>query len=198
MFTGLVADLGVVEGLQPNGAGATIAVRTALAPELAHGDSVAINGVCLTAVEIGAHHFSADVIAETLERSSLGALAVGSKVNVELPLRAADRLGGHFVLGHVDGTGEVVGLHADGRLTVAVPPRLLRYIVEKGSVALDGVSLTVADVDDETLTVALIPETLGHTTLGGAVAGKPINIEVDVLAKHVEKLVATRPLGVKQ
>ncbi len=185
MFTGLVADVGEVVALEPR-----LRVRTRLAGELAHGDSIAVNGVCLTAVALGEDSFEADVVAETYERSSLGALGAGSRVNLELPLRAADRLGGHFVLGHVDGTGEVVDAGVDGRLKVGLEPSLLRYVVEKGSVALDGVSLTVAAVDDGSLTVALIPETRAATTLGAASPGDRINVEVDVLAKHVEKLVA--------
>lgn len=190
MFTGLIADVGEVVALERDAGAARLSVRTALAGELERGDSVAVNGVCLTAVELPPGGFAADVVAETLSRSSLGSLEVGSRVNVELPLRAADRLGGHFVLGHVDGTGEVVEANGDGRLVVGTDAALLRYVVEKGSIALDGVSLTVAGVDDATLSVALIPETRERTTLGALRPGQRINIEVDVLAKHVEKLVA--------
>ncbi|HEU0316341.1 MAG TPA: riboflavin synthase, partial [Solirubrobacteraceae bacterium] len=154
------------------------------------GDSVAVNGVCLTAVDPDAGSFQADVVAETLRRSSLGRLAAGEHVNLELPLRAADRMGGHVVLGHVDGLGEVTRADPSGEIAVAVDPALLRYVVEKGSIALDGVSLTVAAVDDRSLTVALIPETRRRTTLGAARPGTRVNVEVDVLAKHLEKLVA--------
>jgi riboflavin synthase len=168
-------------------------IATALAAELAPGDSVAVNGVCLTATAIAPDTFSADVIAETLQRSSLGELGDGAHVNLELPVRAADRLGGHVVQGHVDGVGAVEDVRRDEagtRVTVALDPSLLRYVVEKGSIALDGVSLTVAAVDERTLTVALIPETLARTTFGTAAVGTRVNVEVDVLAKHVEKLLA--------
>jgi riboflavin synthase len=195
MFTGLVADLGTVARLDVRADGASLLIETALAGELSAGDSVAVNGVCLTAIAPDAGSFGADVIAETLRRSSLGALDVGARVNLELPLRAADRLGGHVVLGHVDGLGEVTRADASGELTVALDPGLLRYVVSKGSIALDGVSLTVAAVDEGSLTVALIPETRRRTTLGDVHPGSPINVEVDVLAKHLEKLVgvAARP-----
>jgi riboflavin synthase len=157
------------------------------------GDSIAVSGVCLTATAVAADAFSADVIAETLQRSSLGALGDGARVNLELPVRAADRLGGHVVQGHVDGVGVVEEVRRDEagtRVTLAPDPALLRYVVEKGSIALDGVSLTVAAVDERTLTVALIPETLARTTFGAAEVGTRVNVEVDVLAKHVEKLLA--------
>jgi riboflavin synthase len=200
MFTGLVADLGTVAQAQEQEqaqaeapeAGARLRIQTRLGAELGPGDSVAVNGVCLTALDPGPDGFTADVVAETLRRSSLGALAAGDRVNLELPLRAADRLGGHVVLGHVDGLGVVTRAdEATGELAVELEdPALLRYVVEKGSIALDGVSLTVAAVDDESLTVALIPETRRRTTLGHARPGTNVNVEVDVLAKHLEKLVA--------
>lgn len=193
MFTGLVSDLGTVGALERTGNGARVRITTALAAELEAGDSVAVNGVCLTATEIDAASFAADVISETLSRSTLGELEQGARVNLELPVRAADRLGGHVVQGHVDAVGVVEELargDSGTRVTVALDPPLLRYVVEKGSIALDGVSLTVAAVDERTLTVALIPETLSRTTLGGVAAGSRINVEVDVLAKHVEKLLA--------
>jgi riboflavin synthase len=196
MFTGLVADLGTVVARDATGDAARIAIATALAPELARGDSIAVNGVCLTATEIGADSFSADVVSETLRRSALDGLDAGARVNLELPVRASDRLGGHVVQGHVDGVGVVQELlreDSGARLTVALPPALLRYVVEKGSIALDGVSLTVAAVDERSLTVALIPETLARTTLGAVAVGSRINVEVDVLAKHVEKLLAGVP-----
>jgi riboflavin synthase len=171
-------------------------IATALAVELAPGDSIAVNGVCLTATDLAPDGFSADVIVETLQRSSLGELGEGARVNLELPVRAADRLGGHVVQGHVDGVGVVEELRRDEagtRVTLALDPALLRYVVEKGSIALDGVSLTVAAVDERTLTVALIPETLARTTFGAAEVGSRVNVEVDVLAKHVEKLLAGAP-----
>jgi riboflavin synthase len=150
-----------------------------------------VNGVCLTAVDARPGGFRADVMAETLRRSSLGPLEGGSPVNLELPLRAQDRLGGHFVQGHVDGTGTVEDVNVEGFsnvVRIACGPEILRYIVEKGSITVDGVSLTVATVDDEGFTVSLIPETLERTTLGGAAPGRVVNLEVDVLAKYVEKL----------
>jgi riboflavin synthase len=190
MFTGLVADKGTVEAIERNGAGARLRVRTRLAPELASGESIAVNGVCLTAREPDARSFAADLVAETLERSSLGPLAAGDEVNLELPLRAGDRLGGHVVQGHVDGTGTVARIEEDGFgrvVRVEAPAELLRYVVEKGSIAVDGVSLTVAEVDDTGFGVSLIPETLERTTLGSAEPGRTVNLEVDVLAKYVEK-----------
>ncbi len=190
MFTGLVADLGAVTALAQRSDGARLRVETQLGCELAAGDSVAVNGVCLTALDPGLTHFEADVVAETLRRSSLGGLAPGDRVNLELPLRAADRLGGHVVLGHVDGLGEVIRAEESGEIAIALASALLRYVVEKGSIALDGVSLTVAAVDERSLTVALIPETRRRTTLGSARPGTLVNVEVDVLAKHLEKLVA--------
>jgi riboflavin synthase len=190
MFTGLVAAIGSVTTLDRDSAGARIEFDSALATELEVGDSVAVNGVCLSATAVRGSSFSADIVAETLARTTLGELAVGSSVNLELPLRASDRLGGHVVLGHVDGVGEVRALRDDGGLEVAIGPELARYVVEKGSIALDGVSLTVAAIEDRLLTVALIPQTLRTTTLGALAPGGRVNVEVDVLAKHVEKLVA--------
>jgi riboflavin synthase len=191
MFTGLVQDLGSVRAVENEPAGSRLEVETSLAGELSEGDSVAVNGVCLTAVSVADGAFRADVMAETLRRSSLGPLSAGDPVNLELPLRPEDRLGGHFVQGHVDGTGTVEDVTVEGFANVvriACGPEILRYVVEKGSIAVDGVSLTVADLDDEGFTVSLIPETLERTTLGGAAPGRVVNLEVDVLAKYVEKL----------
>jgi riboflavin synthase len=170
-------------------------VRTALAGDLSEGDSVAVNGVCLTATRIADGQFVADVMHETLRRSSLAEVGEGAGVNLELPLRASDRLGGHVVQGHVDGLGNVRDVRDDGFarvVEIAAPGELLRYVVEKGSIAVDGVSLTVVDVSDEAFSVSLIPETLERTNLGNASPGTPVNLEVDVLAKYVEKLVAAR------
>ena len=193
IFTGLVADLGSVLAVEHSGDGVRLAIEAdALLPELNEGDSIAVNGVCLTAVEVAERHFTADVMNETLARSSLRDVAIGTPVNLELPLRATDRLGGHVVQGHVDGLGSVRELADDGfsrRLRVAAPAEVLRYVVEKGSIAVDGVSLTVAAIDDDSFTVSLIPETLQRTNLGSARPGTPVNLEVDVLAKYVEKLV---------
>jgi riboflavin synthase len=192
MFTGLVETTARVRRVDPDGDGVRLEVETPLAAELAQGDSIAVNGVCLTAIDPAADRFRADVMAETLRRSSLGPLGEGDYVNVELPLRAGDRLGGHMVQGHVDGTGTVADVTDEGfaRLVrIEAPPELLRYVVEKGSIAVDGVSLTVAAVDQTSFTVSLIPETLERTTLGLAAPGRVVNLEVDVLAKYVEKLV---------
>jgi riboflavin synthase len=169
-----------------------LAVATALAGELSDGDSIAVNGVCLTATAIDGEGFSTDVMNETLARSSLGGVDVGAQVNLELPLRAADRLGGHVVQGHVDGTGTIVASTEDGfarRVRIEAPDEVLRYIVEKGSIAVDGVSLTIAGIDDRSFTVSLIPETLQRTNLGSANGGTKVNLEVDVLAKYVERLI---------
>jgi len=192
MFTGLVETTATVRRVDQNGDGAHLELETAIASELRQGDSVAINGVCLTAVAIEDGAFRADVMAETLRRSSLGPLSQGDRVNVELPLRAGDRMGGHVVQGHVDGTGTVESVTEEGFarvVRIAAPPDILRYVVEKASIAVDGVSLTVAAVDENSFTVSLIPETLERTTLGDATRGRVVNLEVDVLAKYVEKLV---------
>ena len=186
-----MADLGTVAAVDAADDGVRLRVTTALAGDLRDGDSIAVNGVCLTAVEIRDGAFRADVMNETLRRSSLGPLEPGADVNLELPLRAEDRLGGHFVQGHVDATGTDESVTVEGFSSVvriAADPELLRYVVQKGSIAVDGVSLTVADLDEEGFSVSLIPETLERTTLGSAVPGRVVNLEVDVLAKYVEKL----------
>jgi riboflavin synthase len=193
VFTGLVQNLGTVTAVEAGEAGVRLTVATPL--ELAEGDSIAVNGVCLTAAALGDGSFTADVMHETLRRSSLAGLAAGDRVNLELPLRAADRLGGHFVQGHVDGLGTVEQVREDGfarLVTIAVPVELLRYVVEKGSIAVDGVSLTVAALGDDSIEVSLIPETLERTVLGNAVPGQRVNLEVDVLAKYIERLVPVR------
>jgi riboflavin synthase len=193
VFTGLVADLGTVAEVDASQAGARLTVRTAL--ELSEGDSVAVNGVCLTATSLPDGAFTADVMQETLRRSSLGALEEGSKVNLELPLRADDRLGGHFVQGHVDGLGTIWAVREEGFshvVTIGAPPEILRYVIEKGSIAVDGVSLKVSGLGDDWLQVSLIPETLERTTLGEATTGATVNLEVDVLAKYIERLVPVR------
>jgi riboflavin synthase len=191
VFTGLVQGQGEIAAVEPTADGARLAVRTPLTAELSPGDSVAVNGVCLTATRIEDGAFHADVMHETLRRSSLGDVAPGGTVNLELPLRATDRLGGHVVQGHVDGVGVVRSLEDDGfsrRVAIDAPPDVLRYVVEKGSIAVDGVSLTVAALDDDGFAVALIPETLERTGLGAAGPGTRVNLEVDVLAKYVERL----------
>jgi riboflavin synthase len=195
VFTGLVAELGSVAAVERTADGARVTVDARLASELAQGDSVAVNGVCLTATRIENGGFSADVMEETLRRSSLENLSGGSKVNLELPMRPADRLGGHIVQGHVDGVGEVASVAREGMsrvVRVACDPSLLKYVVEKGSIAVDGISLTVSALHDDGFEVSLIPETLERTTLGAAEAGTRVNVEVDVLAKHVERLLEAR------
>jgi riboflavin synthase len=192
VFTGLVQDLGTVTAVDATGDGVRLAVRTPLAAELSLGDSVAVNGVCLTATHVADGHFSADVMQETLRRSSLAGAGEGRTVNLELPLRAGDRMGGHVVQGHVDGVGSVRELREEGFarvVTIAAPPELLRYVVDKGSIAVDGISLTVVEAGDAWFSVSLIPETLERTNLGSAAPGQIVNLEVDVLAKYVEKLV---------
>jgi len=193
VFTGLVQDLGTVTAVDASQAGVRLAVSTSL--ELAEGDSVSVNGVCLTATQVGDGGFRADVMQETLRRSSLARLAEGSEVNLELPMRAADRLGGHFVQGHVDGIGEVRDVRDEGFsrvVTIGVPGELMRYVVEKGSIAVDGVSLTISALGDDWLQVSLIPETLERTILGAVTTGQTVNLEVDVLAKYVERLAVPR------
>ena len=189
MFTGLVQAVGEVVGIDRDEQGAVIEIASPIADELAPGDSIAVSGACLTAREVDGGRFRADVVAETLRRTTLGELADGSRVNLEQALRLSDRLGGHVVLGHVDGVGEVRASHGSGEIEVAIDEQLSRYVVEKGSIALDGVSLTVAGVDNATVTVALIPQTRESTTLGEAGVGTRLNVEVDMLAKHLERLV---------
>jgi riboflavin synthase len=187
VFTGLVAGTGTVRSLHDG----RLEVETPLAAELAAGDSIAVNGVCLTALDPTPDGFAADVMPETLRRTSLGPLDGGDEVNLELPLRATDRLGGHVVQGHADGTGTVEEVREEGFsrvVRIAAPAELLRYIVEKGSIAVDGVSLTVSAVDAVAFEVSLIPETLERTTFGSAAPGRTVNLEVDVLAKYLEKL----------
>jgi riboflavin synthase len=192
VFTGIVQELGNVVEVAPRDGGTRIRVSASLTAGLREGDSVSVNGVCLTAVDPGADRFEADLSSETVARSSLASLEAGDSVNLELPLRPSDRLGGHIVQGHVDGVGTVASVKDDGasrEVRFDTPPELLRYVVEKGSIAVDGVSLTVTDVDERGFSVSLIPETLTRTTLGQAREGRLVNLEVDVIAKHVEKLV---------
>ena len=191
MFTGLIAEVGSVEAIDRNEAGARLRIAADVGGELAPGDSVAVSGACLTAVEPGPGGFAADVMNQTLELTALGALAPGSPVNLEPAVRASDRLGGHIVQGHVDGTGSVAGVADDGfarRVRVELPEGLERYVVERGSIALNGVSLTVAGIEGRIVEVSLIPETLQRTTFGTIAAGDPVNVEVDVIARHAERL----------
>ena len=192
MFTGLVQDLGRIVRADRSGDGARMTIETALASDLHEGESVAVNGVCLTATDVADGSFAADVMNETLARTSLAAAGPGTGVNLELPLRPTDRLGGHVVQGHVDGLGTIAAVSDDGfarRVEVEVNAELLRYVVLKGSIAVDGVSLTVAELGESSFTVSLIPESLARTNLGAAQPGTKVNVEVDVLAKYVERLI---------
>jgi riboflavin synthase len=193
VFSGLVADLGTVEAVGVGPDGARLRVATELAAGIAAGDSIAVNGVCLTAVEAGGGGFEAEAMSQTLALTSLGTLETGDRVNLELALRPSDRLGGHIVQGHVDGTAELLSVTGEGfsrRLHLRLDRGLSRYMVERGSVALDGVSLTVAALGEDWFEVALIPETLERTNLGTADPGRAINLECDLLAKHVERLLS--------
>jgi riboflavin synthase len=201
MFTGIVEELGHVVALEPGAASARLTVAGPLVTsDAVHGASIAVNGVCLTVVEHGDGEFTVDVMAETLDRSSLGSLAVGDRVNLERAMSATSRFGGHIVQGHVDGTAEIVSRTPGDRWEVvclSLPSSLSRYVVEKGSITVDGVSLTVSALDDSnedaaTFSVSLIPTTLALTTLGHKEVGDTVNLEVDVLAKYVERLLTTK------
>ncbi|AQA15149.1 riboflavin synthase [Streptomyces malaysiensis] len=196
MFTGIVEELGEIVAIEHLGDASRFQVRGPVVTEGAkHGDSIAVNGVCLTVVDITEDaegtRFSADVMAETLNRSSLSALDIGSRVNLERPMALGGRLGGHIVQGHVDGTGTIVDRKLSEHweiVKISLPAELSRYVVEKGSITVDGISLTVVDAGPDYFTVSLIPTTLALTTLGVKQAGDPVNLEVDVLAKYVERL----------
>ncbi len=192
MFTGLVAEVGEVVSADPTRQGARLRFRAPeVAPLLVIGDSVSVSGTCLTATEASAEGFAAEAVAETLRRTNLGGLTAGCEVNLEPALRVGDRLGGHIVQGHVDGLARVLSAREEGESTVlrvGTRPDLLRYVVEKGSVALDGVSLTVASRAKESFEVALIPHTMVHTTLGPDRVDQDLNLEVDALARYVEAL----------
>ncbi|MFI9581574.1 riboflavin synthase [Streptomyces sp. NPDC052236] len=196
MFTGIVEELGEVTAVENLGDASRFRLRGALVTEGAkHGDSIAVNGVCLTVVDFGDGEFTADVMAETLNRSSLGALSAGSRVNLERPMAVGDRLGGHIVQGHVDNVGTVLDRKTSENwelVKVSLPADLTRYVVEKGSITVDGVSLTVVDAGPDYFTISLIPTTLALTTLGIKQPGDPVNLEVDVIAKYVERLLGAR------
>jgi riboflavin synthase len=199
LFTGLIQDVGEVQALDSGPEGARLKIATSLGSEIGLGDSVAVNGICLTATSSDPEGFETEAMNQTLDVTALGGVEAGDRVNLELAMKASDRLGGHIVQGHVDGVGEVSAVVDDGiakRLRVSLDRDLLRYAIGKGSIALDGVSLTVADLGDDWLEVSLIPETLERTNLGDAEAGRRINVECDVIAKHVERLVA--PLARKE
>ncbi|SEG84067.1 riboflavin synthase [Nonomuraea solani] len=193
MFTGIIEEKGEVVSIDQAGSGALLAVRgPVVTSDAKHGDSIAVNGVCLTVVEVKDDVFTVDVIRESLDRSSLGGLEEGSQVNLERAVRADQRLGGHIVQGHVDGTAVLLSRDPGESwddLRFSLPEPISRYVAEKGSIAIDGISLTVTTVDDESFGVSLIPTTLKLTTMGELQVGGAVNIEVDVIAKYVERLV---------
>lgn len=193
MFTGLVQDVGTIERLDADEDGAHLRIATPLGAQLALGDSVAVNGCCLTATAANAGGFDTEAMNQTLTVTALGGLLVGDRVNLELAMRADQRFGGHIVQGHVDGVGVLLGVREDGfarRLRIRLAPELLRYAIDKGSIALDGVSLTIAALGPEWVEVSLIPETLERTTLGELEPQSAVNVECDMVAKYVERLVA--------
>jgi riboflavin synthase len=196
VFTGIVEELGEIVALDRDGDSARLAVRGPLVvSDAVHGASIAVNGVCLTVTDVKDDVFTVDVMKETLDRSGLAALTPGSPVNLERPVRPADRLGGHIVQGHVDGVGHIVSREPGDRwdvVTIGLPADLARYVVDKGSITVDGISLTVVEARDDAFTVALIPTTLELTTLGRKRPGDVVNLEVDIVAKYVERLVGTR------
>ncbi|MFI8305922.1 riboflavin synthase [Streptomyces sp. NPDC085927] len=199
MFTGIVEELGEITAVETLDDACRFRLRGPAVTEGAkHGDSIAVNGVCLTVVAHEGDEFTADVMAETLNRSSLGALAVGSRVNLERPMALGARLGGHIVQGHVDGTGRILGREPSENweiVRISLPAELSRYVVEKGSITVDGISLTVVEAGQDFFTVSLIPTTLALTTLGLKQSGDPVNLEVDVIAKYVERLIGDRTIG---
>ncbi|MDT0437094.1 MULTISPECIES: riboflavin synthase [Streptomyces] len=201
MFTGIVEELGEVTAVEHLGDASRFRLRGPVVTDGAkHGDSIAVNGVCLTVVEHEGDEFTADVMAETLVRSSLGALTAGSRVNLERPTAVGARLGGHIVQGHVDGTGRILAREPSEHwevVTVSLPADLARYVVDKGSITVDGISLTVVRADADRFTVSLIPTTLALTTLGRKQPGDPVNLEVDIVAKYVERLLAAGPGATK-
>lgn len=196
MFTGIVANLGEVKAIEDLSDSIRITISSSeLTAELKRGDSIAVNGACLTAVDLTPSTFTADVMRETLAKTALGELSPGSRVNLELPMRPSDRLGGHMVLGHVDGLGTISSRERSENwdwLRVELPAELMKYVVHKGSIAIDGVSLTVNELTSRQVGFSLIPETLDSTTLGIKQVGDSVNVEVDIMAKHIERLLEGR------
>lgn len=192
MFTGIVEELGEIREIDREADSITLTIRaTTVLDDVHHGDSIAVNGVCLTVVEFGDDFFTADLMQETLDRSSLGQVEVGSKVNLERATAVGQRLGGHIVQGHIDGTGEVISRTPGERwevVRISLPGQLSKYVVEKGSIAVDGTSLTVSAVGEGFFEVSLIPTTLTDSVIGSTTVGAKVNLEVDVLAKYVEKM----------
>ena len=197
MFTGIVEEKGCIRGIRPGAKSCILTIEgNVIFSDLRVGDSVAVNGVCLTATSVSGHLFTADVMRETLERSSLGALRTGSHVNLERAMAADGRFGGHIVSGHIDGTGTITGIEKDDNAiwyTIQAPPALMRYIVEKGSIAIDGISLTVAKITSSTFSVSIIPHTAKETILSEKKTGDVVNLENDVISKYVEKLLGLAP-----
>lgn len=196
MFTGIIEELGTVVAIDPLGDSARLSIRgVTVTSDAAHGDSISVNGVCLTVVDNADGVFTADVMGESLDRSTLGSLTAGSAVNLERAATMATRLGGHIVQGHVDGVGAVLSRESGDQwetVTFSLPPQLARYVVEKGSITVDGISLTVMAITDDTFSVGLIPTTLKLTTLGAKTVGEQVNLEVDIMAKYVEKLLGAK------
>jgi riboflavin synthase len=195
MFTGIVETLGTVDSIESTDTSSRLVVRAPILDDVAVGDSIAVNGVCLTATDVTKESFAADVMAETLRRTALASLQTGDSVNLERAATPSTRLGGHLVQGHVDGVGRLTRRAPAGEFDevgIALPDALLPYVVEKGSIAIDGISLTVASVKGDEVTIGLIPETLQRTTLGRRAVGDEVNIEVDVIAKYVERLIESR------
>jgi riboflavin synthase len=193
LFTGLIEDVGVVEAIERDDGGAKLRIASRLGGELALGDSIAVDGCCLTATAVDGGGFATEAMNQTLEVTALGTVEMGGRVNLELAMRASDRLGGHIVQGHVDGVGTVAAVADDGfarRLRVELPTGLLRYVVDRGSITLGGVSLTVAELGPTWAEVSLIPETLERTNLGAVEPESKLNVECDIVAKYVERLVA--------
>jgi riboflavin synthase len=193
VFTGLIEDVGTVESIDQGGDGVRLRISTQLGSQVGEGDSIAVDGCCLTATHVNGDGFETEAMNQTLSVTALGGIEEGSQVNLELAMKASDRLGGHIVQGHVDGVGTVISVEDDGfarRLRVELPPDLLRYVVDKGSITLNGVSLTIADLGDSWAEVSLIPETLERTNLTEAEPGSRLNVECDIVAKYVERLVA--------
>ncbi|HET9197576.1 MAG TPA: riboflavin synthase [Solirubrobacterales bacterium] len=193
MFTGLIEDVGLVEALERTADGARLRIASDLSAQLSLGDSIAVDGCCLTATAVDGDRFETEAMNQTLAVTALDGVVEGSRVNLELAMRASDRLGGHIVQGHVDGVGAVASVEDDGfarRVRVDLPGQLLRYVVDKGSIALGGVSLTVAELDETAVEVSLIPETLERTNLGDLAPGDRLNVESDVVAKYVERLMS--------
>jgi riboflavin synthase len=193
MFTGLIEDVGTIESLDRTSDGARLRIASLLTPDLPLGDSIAVNGCCLTATKVDGDHFETEAMNQTLEVTALDAVDQGSRVNLELAMKVGDRLGGHIVQGHVDGIGEVASVEDDGfarRIRVDLPTQLLQLVVDKGSITLNGVSLTVAELGETWAEVSLIPETLERTNLGEVQVGSRLNVECDVVAKYVERLMS--------